>query len=117
MSEPDFWNNQDQAQAIIGETKALKAQVDEFQNLNQGYEDLETTYELLKEEFDEELAVECETEMKKLIESLNTFELELLLNDPYDKNNAILELHPGAGGTESQDWASMLLRMIRIMPF
>ncbi len=111
MSEPDFWNNQDQAQAIIGETKALKAQVDEFQNLNQGYEDLETTYELLKEEFDEELAVECETEMKKLIESLNTFELELLLNDPYDKNNAILELHPGAGGTESQDWASMLLRM------
>ena len=51
--------------------------------------------------------------MRDLRKNLESFELELLLNEPYDKNNAYLELHPGAGGTESQDWASMLLRMYR----
>lgn len=111
MSEPDFWDDQNQAQAIIAETNGLKAQVDEFKFLSDGYENIEVTYELLKEEYDEELAEECGKEVKTLVERFNTFELELLLSEPYDKNNAILELHPGAGGTESQDWGSMLLRM------
>lgn len=111
MSEPNFWDDQNQAQTIISETNALKAQVDEFKVLSDGYENIETSYELLKEEFDEELAEECAEEVKMLVERFNTFELELLLSEPYDKNNAILELHPGAGGTESQDWGSMLLRM------
>ncbi|MCL6616513.1 MAG: peptide chain release factor 2, partial [Anoxybacillus ayderensis] len=59
----------------------------------------------------EELQKELVSEAKKLSKDFSEFELQLLLNEPYDKNNAILELHPGAGGTESQDWASMLLRM------
>ncbi len=66
---------------------------------------------LLKEDYDEELHDELEKELKNLTKQFNEFELQLLLSEPYDKNNAILELHPGAGGTESQDWGSMLLRM------
>ena len=75
------------------------------------YENLEITYELVKEENDEELRSDLETELVELTTRLNQFELQLLLSDQYDRNNAILELHPGAGGTESQDWGSMLLRM------
>ncbi len=69
------------------------------------------THDLLKEEPDQDLQQELEKELKSLTKELNEFELQLLLSEPYDKNNAILELHPGAGGTESQDWGSMLLRM------
>jgi len=65
----------------------------------------------VKEENDEELRVDLEEELQQLTGRLNQFELQLLLSEEYDKNNAILELHPGAGGTESQDWGSMLLRM------
>jgi peptide chain release factor 2 len=65
----------------------------------------------VKEEADADMQKELVKDTKELIAKLNDFELQLLLNEPYDKNNAILELHPGAGGTESQDWASMLLRM------
>ncbi|NHW17459.1 PCRF domain-containing protein, partial [Escherichia coli] len=60
---------------------------------------------------DKDLREELETDVNELTEALNQFELHMLLSEPYDKNNAILELHPGAGGTESQDWVSMLLRM------
>src|SRR5690625_7929695 len=62
-------------------------------------------------ENDEDLCEELDQEVKKLIKALNNYELEMLLSEPYDANNAILELHPGAGGTESQDWASIMLRM------
>ncbi|RPK08875.1 hypothetical protein FH5_04676 [Priestia endophytica] len=111
MADPNFWNDQQSAQTVINEANSLKETVTTFNNLNESYENLQVSYELLKEEFDEDLASEVEPELKELTESLNKFELQLLLNGPYDKNNAILELHPGAGGTESQDWGSMLLRM------
>lgn len=111
MLQPDFWNDHDQAQKIISEANGLKDQVHEFYKLNEAYENLELTYELVKEENDAELQAELEDELGQLTERLNQFELQLLLSDEYDKNNAILELHPGAGGTESQDWGSMLLRM------
>ncbi len=111
MSEPEFWNDQQKAQGIISEANGLKEQVGEFNSLNESYENLELTFELIKEEPDEDLQGELESELTELSERLNAFELQLLLSEEYDKNNAILELHPGAGGTESQDWASMLLRM------
>lgn len=108
---PDFWNDQNAAQTIINESNALKDQVVEFTNLNDAYENLELTYQLVKEEPDEDLQAELDEEIQELSKSVSEFELQLLLSEPYDKNNAILELHPGAGGTESQDWGSMLLRM------
>ncbi|NMD68847.1 peptide chain release factor 2 [Bacillus sp. DNRA2] len=111
MLQPGFWDDQQAAQTVISESNALKDQVHVFYELNESYEDLEVTYELVKEEADDELREELETELGELTERLSKFELELLLSEPYDKNNAILELHPGAGGTESQDWGSMLLRM------
>ncbi len=111
MSMPDFWNDQNAAQTIINEANALKDQVVEFTNLHDSYENLELTYQLVKEEPDADLQAELDEEIQELSKSVSEFELQLLLSEPYDKNNAILELHPGAGGTESQDWGSMLLRM------
>lgn len=111
MQEPYFWDDQKAAQAVISESNALKELVEQFQTLEEQYENLEVSYELVKEEDDEELREELELELKSLIQAMNEYELSLLLNGEYDKNNAILELHPGAGGTESQDWASLLLRM------
>ena len=111
MLHPDFWNDQEKAQAVISEANGLKDQVNEFMELNDSYENLELTYELVKEENDDELRAELEEELEQLTTRLSQFELQLLLSEEYDKNNAILELHPGAGGTESQDWGSMLLRM------
>jgi peptide chain release factor 2 len=111
MLHPDFWNDQQAAQNVINEANALKDQVHVFYDMNETFENLELTYELVKEESDAELQAELEDELVQLTERLDKFELEQLLSEPYDKNNAILELHPGAGGTESQDWGSMLLRM------
>lgn len=111
MAAPNFWDDQKAAQTVINEANALKDLVGEFQSLEERFENLEVTYELIKEEPDEDLQQELVTEAKRLTKDFSEFELQLLLNEPYDKNNAILELHPGAGGTESQDWASMLLRM------
>jgi peptide chain release factor 2 len=111
MLHPDFWNDQEKAQTVISEANALKDQVNEFSVLFETFENLEVSYELVKEESDAELQAELEEELIKLTSRLNEFELQLLLSEEYDKHNAILELHPGAGGTESQDWGSMLLRM------
>ncbi len=111
MMQPDFWDDQQKAQTIISEANGLKDLIREFNELNDTYEDLEVTYELVKEESDEDLLQELDADMREFSKRLDEFELNLLLSEPYDKNNAILELHPGAGGTESQDWGSLLLRM------
>ncbi|WP_419955673.1 peptide chain release factor 2 [Neobacillus niacini] len=111
MLHPDFWNDQQAAQTVISEANALKDQVNEFSQMYETFENLEVSYELVKEESDAELQAELEEELTNLTSRLNDFELQLLLSEEYDKHNAILELHPGAGGTESQDWGSMLLRM------
>ena len=111
MLMPEFWNDQQGAQAIINEANGIKAIVNEYNDLVSTQENLEMTLELLKEEPDEDLQAELESELADFQAKLSDFELQMLLSEPYDKNNAILELHPGAGGTESQDWGSMLLRM------
>jgi peptide chain release factor 2 len=111
MTDPSFWDDQQKAQGVINESNGLKEQVDIFLSLQERYDDLDVSYQLVKEEPDTELEKELEVGVLTLSHDLNEFELTLLLSEPYDKNNALLELHPGAGGTESQDWASMLLRM------
>ncbi|MFJ8089683.1 peptide chain release factor 2 [Lysinibacillus sp. NPDC095746] len=111
MLEPGFWDDQQGAQVIINESNGLKATVNEYKDLLETYENLDMTLELLREEPDEELQEELGNELVEFQQKMGDFELQLLLSGPYDQNNAILELHPGAGGTESQDWGSMLLRM------
>ncbi|MFJ7699401.1 peptide chain release factor 2 [Lysinibacillus fusiformis] len=111
MLEPGFWDDQQGAQVIINEGNGLKAIVNEYKELEEIHENLDMTLELLREEPDEELQEELGKELVEFQQKMVDFELQLLLSGPYDQNNAILELHPGAGGTESQDWGSMLLRM------
>ncbi|MFS0688476.1 peptide chain release factor 2 [Sporosarcina sp. 179-K 8C2 HS] len=111
MLEPGFWDNQDSAQKVISESNALKASVGSFHELNDTQENLEMTLELLREEADEELQEELVSELKEFKKKMEDFDLQMLLSDEFDSSNAVLEIHSGAGGTESQDWASMLLRM------
>ncbi|MCM3040912.1 peptide chain release factor 2 [Paenibacillus motobuensis] len=111
MAAPDFWDDNDKAQALIAEMNAVKSSVDQYNTLQQEFDDIEMMAELAEEENDEALLSEISTSVSALLKKMEDFELQLLLSAPYDKMNAILELHPGAGGTESQDWGSMLLRM------
>ncbi|KRL61720.1 Peptide chain release factor 2 [Latilactobacillus fuchuensis] len=111
MAEPDFWNHQKAAQVVIDQNNALKAQYDSFNQLKAQYEDLSVALELLQEEPDAEMQVSFEADLAVLNAQMQQYELGQLLSGEYDGNNAIVELHPGAGGTESQDWGSMLLRM------
>lgn len=111
MSVPDFWDDNDKAQALIAELNAVKGSVDQYTKLQQDYDDAVMMAELADEEGDDDLAVEIGNSVTAIVSKVEEFELQLLLNQPYDKMNAILELHPGAGGTESQDWGQMLMRM------
>ncbi|MGO4547461.1 peptide chain release factor 2 [Paenibacillus sp. 2TAB23] len=111
MTLPDFWDDNEKAQGVIAELNAVKSVVDHYDGLNGEQEDLQMMLELAEEESDESLAADVVSGVEKLMRKISEFELQLLLNQPYDKLNAILELHPGAGGTESQDWGLMLYRM------
>ncbi|RIX47322.1 peptide chain release factor 2 [Paenibacillus nanensis] len=111
MSMPDFWDDNERAQSIISELNAVKSVVEQYDRLNNDQEELQMMLELAEEENDEAMQTEVAEGVSKLTERVSAFELQLLLNQPYDKLNAIVELHPGAGGTESQDWGMMLYRM------
>jgi peptide chain release factor 2 len=113
MAAPDFWDDNEQAQKVIAEMNAIKGGVDDLLGMAAEFEDLEMLVELLQDEQDDSMADDIGKGIAALITKLEAFELQLLLSQPYDRLNAILELHPGAGGTESQDWAEMLLRMYR----
>ncbi len=111
MAEPDFWDDNDAAQKVIDESNALKAKYENFMSIARLHEDSEVLLEMLQEETDEDMQAELEDNIEKLDKKIETYELEIMLNQPYDHMNAILEIHPGSGGTESQDWGSMLMRM------
>jgi peptide chain release factor 2 len=111
MSAETFWNDQQQAQQKIAELREVKDIIEQIKSLDTQKDDMQVLLELLQEEEDPSLHQECQTALKDFQQQVNAFELQQLLNGPYDRNSAILELHPGAGGTESQDWAEMLLRM------
>ena len=111
MADPDFWNNQEEAQKVINENNELKNKYDNFNQLEEAIEDLEVLLEMVQEDDDDELVSELSEKFELAQKKMQEYQLSLLLNGKYDKDNAILELHPGAGGTESQDWGSMLLRM------
>lgn len=109
--EPDFWQDQKKAQQVIRAKNALKDIVDRYEELDLQLTSLNDTADELKSEFDEELMMIAEEEYADMDKKFENFEIQVLLSHEYDQNNAILEIHPGAGGTESCDWASMLYRM------
>lgn len=111
MEEPGFWDDPEKAQKQNKELSDLNSVIDGFKELENAYEDIETLLEMGYEENDASLIPEIEEELNTFIEKFDKLRIQTLLSGEYDKDNAILTLHAGAGGTESCDWASMLCRM------
>ncbi len=111
MEQPDFWDDAKSSQEYMKELKVLKAIIDEYARLVQEYEDVEVLLQMGYEENDESLIPEIEETLKNFIHDFEILKLDTLLSGEYDKENAILTIHAGAGGTESCDWAQMLWRM------
>ena len=109
--EEGFWNNSNESNSILKQIKDIKSKVKLYTDLNTQISDLSDLNELLNIEPDEELESQLNALTKSAEQSIDKFEVQTLLSGKYDKNNAIITLHPGAGGTESQDWAEMLYRM------
>ena len=110
-SQPGFWDDQQQAQKQMRQLDELKAQLDQMQRWQLKVGDAEATLELYELEPDQELLAEADTGLKTLRADLDRWELERLLSGPYDKEGAVLSINAGAGGTDAQDWALMLMRM------
>ena len=111
VAKPNFWDNQENSSAVLTKMKRMKNKVESYRKLQTEIENLESLNELLLEEEDTELGKEVLKNTESLGEKIKQIELETLLSGKYDKNNAIITLHPGAGGTEAQDWVEMLYRM------
>lgn len=111
MVDPSFWDDPEQAQQIIDQSNHLKHRYQSFYQIEEMIEENYAIIEMLDEDEDPDLHKELEDNTDVLGDNIEKFELELLLSAPYDTNNAIVEIHPGAGGTESQDWGQMLYRM------
>lgn len=111
MQENDFWNDVERAQEITQEEKNLKDKVGLYKNLIERIEDVEVLKQLNDEEQDESLEKEVIDGVLDLSQIIEKFKIQLLLSGQYDKNNAMMTLHAGAGGTDAQDWTEMLLRM------
>lgn len=111
MTSPSFWDAPQEAQRINRKLTALRNRVDRFTELYREYEDIRTLWELGMEEGEEELDREVKAGLQLVEGKLQEMELEVLLSGTYDSHHAIVSLHAGAGGTESQDWVQMLLRM------
>lgn len=109
--EPNFWDDQQNSSSVLTKIKRLQNKLAKFIKIETEHENLESLNELLLVEEDVELVKEVLKSTQKLEEKIEHMQLETLLSGKYDKNNAIVTLHPGAGGTESQDWAEMLYRM------
>ncbi|MGX8680946.1 MAG: peptide chain release factor 2 [bacterium] len=106
-----FWDDQAKATKIYNELAAMKKTAETYDDLRTRYDELSETYDYVKETGDEDFALSLEEDYLLFSKDLAEFEKTLLFDEPYDSHNAIMEIHPGAGGTESQDWAEMLMRM------
>src|ERR1700739_2444609 len=115
MAAPDFWNNRERAQADVEEVSRLKSLINPFRELEREMDDFEALQQLAAEETDAHARTSAEQEVAnehgRLLHKLGEFELRQFLSGENDRSNAFLTIHSGAGGTESCDWADMLLRM------
>ncbi len=110
-ADPSFWDDMEKAQSVLQKTKQLKSKIEGFEKLNTDFDDIMTLIEMGNEENDESVIPEVKQLSADFIERYEELRISTLLTGPYDKNNAIVTLHSGAGGTEACDWVSMLLRM------
>lgn len=110
-AQPEFWENSDQAQKTMREIDSYKSYIEKFDRWWQTIDNLETIAELLALEQDQSLVNEAKQSLEQLWQELDRWDLEQLLSGTYDKYDAVLTINAGAGGTDSQDWTEMLLRM------
>ncbi|HHD2752735.1 TPA: peptide chain release factor 2 [Clostridium perfringens] len=110
MQETGFWDDVQKAQEVTQEAKRVKDKIDKFKSLNQRIDDVEVLKELM-EENDQETAQEIISEVKALSKEIDALKIETILSGEYDRNDAILTLHTGVGGSDANDWTEMLLRM------
>jgi len=111
MGQPNFWNDSRTAAAVSRKKATIERELQQWQDIESKMSDVDALLDLARESGDAELESELTSELNQLEPRLSTLRVELLLSNELDPNNAILAIHPGAGGTESQDWAQMLLRM------
>ncbi len=110
-AQPEFWDDQTAAQKTLQELNDLKSHLQQFEDWKNNLEDAKAVVELLELETDTALLAEAETNVTKLNQELDRWELQQLLSGTYDQSGAVLSINAGAGGTDAQDWAEMLLRM------
>ena len=110
-AEPGFWDDMEKSQKVLQQTKQLKDKVESYEKLKSSWEDALVLVDLANEENDEGMLPEVRKTVEEIVAEVEKMTLETLLSGPYDKNNAIITLHAGAGGTEAQDWVEMLFRM------
>ena len=110
-SKPDLWDDPDAARKVTTDLARLKDDVDELEDIGGRLSDAETLYELAVEENDESVGAELEDSLAGLERALDTLELRSLFSGEHDELDAVCEIHAGAGGTDAQDWAEMMLRM------
>ena len=110
--DPNFWSNQENSSTVLQKLKQTKDTIENYETLKNRLEDAITLAEMAIEENEEGYIEEVESELAAISKLAESKRIEILLSGEYDKNNAIVSFHPGAGGTEAQDWAQMLYRMI-----
>ena len=110
-SKAEFWEDTENTKKVLSEIKKIKNKYSKYKQIEKELNNLLELSELVKLEYDEEIAIDIIKNTKKEQKNIEKLELETLLSGKYDSNNAIVTIHPGAGGTESQDWAEMLYRM------
>ena len=106
-----FWEDQKHAQLVIRETNSMRSLIDNYNKIDGELKEMDESTEELKTNFDKDLKDLVEEEYAETMKQFDSFEIQVLLSGPYDDHAAILEIHPGAGGTEAMDWAGMLYRM------
>ena len=109
--EENFWNDSKNSNKILTQIKDIKNKTNEYKRLENEIANLQELTELVELEPDEEIAKDILKNTSKLQKEIAKFEITTFLSGKYDSNNTIVTIHPGAGGTESQDWAEMLYRM------
>ena len=111
INSEHFWDNLREAQKKINQFNSINDKINRYKSFLASINELEETYTLLKDSYDEELHQILSSEVESIEKEFNKFSIDVLLVGEYDDSNAIIDIHPGAGGTESQDWAEMLYRM------
>ena len=110
-TKTEFWEDTENTTKVLSEIKKIKNKYSKYKELEKEIQNLSELSELVQLEYDEEISNDIIKNTKREQKNLEKLELETLLSGKYDSNNAIITIHPGAGGTESQDWAEMLYRM------